>query len=1037
MLFNAAARADEPKITTITPEKPVRQWVVQETTGRIFASMPTADAVVEYDPATGKELRRLAIKGNPAQMVLKGHWLVAACAKDPTLALIDLKENKLAGTIPLPGQGGMYDLFCSKADNPYVFVACDPNPPGNRLGYAPAGAVLPRFLVRVNLKRREAIRLVDNPMAGLPWNQQNLLPIVMSQDGQRMLHCWYNGGVTYLHGLFDVDEEAGTFQQVQVGISGPPGMNGVRGYGAVVASRRWWTVGNCLFPTELGPSLRAFAGSPVAIHPVLDLAASLQESQLVLQTFSAAETLKEIELPDAPSAEGAPAAGAAGPAPAVMPAAPAAGPFAAPAVAFGPGGAPAGAVTETVQYDLAGQRVFCGLATKGYVVGLTGLGVKIPNRLEIVVPSQTTATAGKTTRVPLATNLPPGDRQPTFTLDSPPPFAKIEGTDLVLAPTLAQLGTHEVVVKASQGDLSDQVTLSIHVEVPSVHLGFSIHGVAVDRQQRSAVAWGPSPAGSGAAAMPPADPRMDFAVIDVASQKVIGAHSLPGGIQFIALDEKYVFVIPPNPHVLYRLDRADPSRSRRMLLGGAPQALAIAPDKCVAVEIHDGTAFLLRVLDRETLQPIDRDEGEAASGDGGNRGRSFSPFNRSGRLPIAEPLGDGAVQRLERILEADTGDVRCLLAGANLPDLVEIAARTPFFPANFRPGGADAGGHLWGRAIVNNQLTMALGKAVATLPVGAEISPDYPLAAGLRSTWTGNSQETVLEFFSLVLGEAVGSIDLSGNGTRSDGSRPRVAYRSSRRGGTYYLPAPATPVGYGGGQAGLTFVKDTVLLPQGNRLLFCQIPAEVRKDLPLPLALKYPRIGIASVDKPLVVEFAAVGGQGGRTFTLAKKFEGLLLDAASGKATIDLPAIWKKSLPVLKQANPRLALERQVEAMRSEFRRLTGRPLAAEKFAFAVPLEVVVSDEEGQQDRLNLSVIVLAPAEELGKPPAGPLPPAAGIGFVPSSTPSGMVPTSPPNGPGAPSLAPPPETPSAASPLQPTPTGRAVPTPSEPPRKYK
>ena len=47
-----------------------------------LASMPTADAVVEYSPATGKEVRRLAIKGNPAQMVLKGHWLVAACPKE-------------------------------------------------------------------------------------------------------------------------------------------------------------------------------------------------------------------------------------------------------------------------------------------------------------------------------------------------------------------------------------------------------------------------------------------------------------------------------------------------------------------------------------------------------------------------------------------------------------------------------------------------------------------------------------------------------------------------------------------------------------------------------------------------------------------------------------------------------------------------------------------------------------------------------------------------------------------------------------------
>ena len=57
--------------------------------------------------------------------------------------------------------------------------------------------------------------------------------------------------------------------------------------------------------------------------------------------------------------------------------------------------------------------------------------------------------------------------------------------------------------------------------------------------------------------------------------------------------------------------------------------------------------------------------------------------------------------------------------------------------------------------------------------------------------------------------------------------------------------------------------------------------------------------------------------------------------------------------------------------MRSEFRRLTGGPLAAEKFAFALPLELTVSDEEGQEDRLSVSVIVLAPAAELGMSPGG------------------------------------------------------------------
>ena len=605
MLFSAVALADEPKITTITPEKPVRQWVVEETTGRIFASMPTADAVVEYDPATGKELRRLAIKGNPAEMVLKGHWLVAACPKSAALALIDLKENKVSGTVSLSGSV-IRDLFCSKADNPYVYALCDPNAGGMPAANVPLapGSVTAHLLVRVDLKRKEALPVASAASGGSIWIQQNLLPVAMARDGQRLLVCWYNGGFTRASGLFDVDEGAGTFQQL------PSGINGVRGYGAVTAAGRWWTVGNCLFPTEPGPPLRTFAGSPVAIHPVLDLAASLQESQLVLQTFSAAETLKEIDLPDAPVAEGPQ-----------------------PGVACSRQGARRrGAAAHGRHRDgsvrFGGQPCVLRIGLQRLRRGARQSGSEIPQSPGTRYPQPDDGGRRKDDARAAGEQRPARRREPEFTLDSPPPFAKIDHNDLVLAPSLTQIGTHEVVVKASQGDLSDEVTLSIRVEVPGVHLGFFIRGVALDRQRKSTVAWGQS-AASGAAAS--ADSPMDFALVDLASQKVVNTHSMPGGVQFIALDEKFVFVIPPTPHVLYRLDRADPSRSQRVLLGGTPLALAATPDHRVAVEISDSAGFLLRLLDRRTLQP--------GAGDDGDRGRSSLPYNRSGCAPHRRTAG--------------------------------------------------------------------------------------------------------------------------------------------------------------------------------------------------------------------------------------------------------------------------------------------------------------------------------------------------------------------------------------------------------------
>ena len=224
-------------------------------------------------------------------------------------------------------------------------------------------------------------------------------------------------------------------------------------------------------PRPGGAGCGTFAVRPVAVHPALDLAASRQCSQLVLQTFSAAKAIKTIDLPDAPDAIAAALQHDA-------------------------------AAEATVQYDLAGKRVFCGFASKAYVVDLASLAATIPPRLEIDVPGRLSAGVGQTVRVPLRSGAAAGEAQPAWTLASAPPFAKLEGSDLVLSPRFAHLGRHDLVVKASQGDLSDSATLSIRVEIPSVNVGLTIRDLAIDRQEKCAVVWGGQEPGAGASGGP-------------------------------------------------------------------------------------------------------------------------------------------------------------------------------------------------------------------------------------------------------------------------------------------------------------------------------------------------------------------------------------------------------------------------------------------------------------------------------------------------------------------------------------------------------
>ena len=95
----------EPKVTKISLDKHVGQWAVEQATGRIFASLPDANAVVECDPVSGSVLNRHAVGGAASRLIVKSHWLVAACSNNNTLVLIDLKTNKVSGSVRL-GEAG-------------------------------------------------------------------------------------------------------------------------------------------------------------------------------------------------------------------------------------------------------------------------------------------------------------------------------------------------------------------------------------------------------------------------------------------------------------------------------------------------------------------------------------------------------------------------------------------------------------------------------------------------------------------------------------------------------------------------------------------------------------------------------------------------------------------------------------------------------------------------------------------------------------------------------------------------------------------
>ena len=232
-----------------------------------------------------------------------------------------------------------------------------------------------------------------------------------------------------------------------------------------------------------------------------------------------------------------------------------------------------------------------------------------------------------------------------------------------------------------------------------------------------------------------------------------------------------------------------------------------------------------------------------------------------------------------------------------------------------------------------------------------QISPFEPLLAVVRIDGDQSRITKTLEFHEIKAGELIAQVEL---------------------GWSERLPGPPDDIFNKGlqGNPSLQIAKDKVVYRDGTRLHVCPISAEVRKKALLPLVLKIPKLPVATVEKPVEVQFATYDPQDRPTYSLTKDYDGLSIDAKSGRVTFDLPKIWKGYLadgPKLAKVNamsvPRIA-PRDTAAI---FERLTGTRLAPDRTAFKLPLCVAVTNAGGETDELRLALIVTASKAEVDK----------------------------------------------------------------------
>ena len=398
----------------------------------------------------------------------------------------------------------------------------------------------------------------------------------MSADGRWLLGDGRDANPSGVD-LVSVDEETGDFRQV---------VRLHRNLGQIAAdpSGRWWTLGGDLYPFDLGQGdsrgplandtspVRSFRGSPVAIHPGRDLAVSVSEDggALAFQAFSGGEKSKLLDLGIGKSETGQPVK----PAPGLRPDNPRR------LAARNIKGAANG--NACLAFDLAHDRLVYATESRAYVVAIdTELAAASP-RLAIVGSPKLKVVMDQTRRVRLAVA---DGGNATWTVDSMAAFARLQGNELVISPTLANLGHHHITVKAVRGGLSDTLTITLDVAAPSLDLGFQIDEVVLDRAGKTAVTWGRQ--GSQRFNYEPdgANEPTQFALIDLDAMKILATEPLKAGLQFAALDDRYLYMTLFSGNVLCRFDRSDLSVRKRVLLDGRPTQMNALPNGKLAIRV--------------------------------------------------------------------------------------------------------------------------------------------------------------------------------------------------------------------------------------------------------------------------------------------------------------------------------------------------------------------------------------------------------------------------------------------------------------------
>lgn len=669
--FPRAARAE---LRSVTIAEGVGDWVVHEASGRVFATATDGNEVIEFD-SSAKEVRRFKVGETPTELIIKRDRLIVACTKSPALHVIDLKRNEEVGVAKVSGTGP-YALFCSQVDNDFVYCVCNT---GTDWWDGEVYQIDVRsYAVRKHVKVRT-------------WRQWHVLHVAMSRDGKWIVSD-ARGAVSPSGAyLMKVDEEELTFTQVRDYNSS---------FGEIVADpmNRFWTFGNALYTLDITKKVGTFAGSPVAIHPFFDLAASKSSSGLALERFSDAAPIDTINLTEPSSSER------------TSRSRPPSNPT----------------VDPTVQFDFNHNLVFVGTKTHGHWIDLQAYEDKLAPLKQVQAPSEVSSLVGRPLRVPL--QITNADRQPLAKLRiaDGPKSATLTDDQLLWTPQPEDVGFVPIrleLVSVDEEKTLDTAELTIHVTLPKVDLEFNVKTMDLSADGRYLIAWGLAP---GQESRDPAHPGSDdVAIIDLKTLKIITRKTLPQGIRCATIDEKYVYLSPNSGNLFYRLDHSLGGGERQFLQSAPQQLTKLSPNRLAVVGEQ------LQVFDTDTMQSV-----------------SSKQINSHIHNAVVL-VGRNKVQVGPRLFDRQTGKTLRITSPVNLPTLVENNVRTSFGLADRNQTPTR-----WGRRVNGSILSNHKGSRITEWPGGRSgvIAERWPMAVMIAPAQQERLVNTMLELCNLIDG---------------------------------------------------------------------------------------------------------------------------------------------------------------------------------------------------------------------------------------------------------------------------------------------